>query len=444
LIEHWDGTFWSIVSSPNASINSSTSANNGNYLNSVTCISESDCWAVGYAYPNGTAETLIEHWDGTSWAILPSANPSNSYNSLTGITCVSASDCWAVGHSAATGSIQTLIEHWDGTMWAVVSSPNVTSTNYLSAVSCASSTDCWAVGYDLVDANPFNEQTLVEHWDGASWAVVNSPSATATTDNHLSAVTCMSASECWAVGQYIKPSGARVDQTLIELWDGNSWSIVSSANTSATYGNGLQAVACTSASQCWAVGWYSNGHTLQALTEFISPAVQLVNAVSRKAHGGAGVFDIDLTNGNGIECRSGGPNGDYTLVFTFANPLTSVDSASVTTGTGNISTSGMGPNPNQYTVNLTGVAGAEYVTVSLTNVTDSAGNFSSLVSVPMGVLIGDTTADKFVDSADIGLTKSQSGKAVNGSNFRADLNGDGFIDSADIAFAKSKSGTALR
>jgi len=55
----------------------------------------------------------------------------------------------------------------------------------------------------------------------------------------------------------------------------------------------------------------------------------------------------------------------------------------------------------------------------------------------------DVTADRFVDSADIGQTKSQSGKAVTSSNFREDLNSDGLVDSADISFAKSKSGTAL-
>lgn len=57
--------------------------------------------------------------------------------------------------------------------------------------------------------------------------------------------------------------------------------------------------------------------------------VPLGSVVSRKTHGDAGTFDVDLTNGNAIECRSGGASGDYTLVFTFANTLTSVAGASV-------------------------------------------------------------------------------------------------------------------
>ena len=443
LIEHWDGTVWSILTSPNASVDSSTTSNNGNYLNGVTCTSGSDCWAVGYAYPSDlVADTLIEHWDGTSWSIFASANPSTQHNVLNNVTCASAADCWAVGfYSADNVAIQTLTEHWDGTTWAVVASPNVTHTNRLSSVSCASSTDCWAVGYYLVDTNPYNDQTLVEHWDGTSWTIVTSPNATTNTPNDLNSITCVSASDCWAVGQYIKPS-SRVDQTLVELWDGNSWSIVSSANTSATYGNVLQAVTCTSASQCWAVGNYSDGHTLQALTEFIAP-VQLVNVVSRKAHGSVGTFDVDLplTSKPGIECRNGGTNGDYTLLFTFTNTLTSIGGASVTSGTGSVSTGNIDSNDtHNYIVNLTGVTNAQVITVSLTNVTDSAGNFSSAVPTSMDVLLGDVNGDGSVDLADVDKTKAEEGQGVTGANFREDVTVDGVIDCADVSVVETQSG----
>jgi hypothetical protein len=162
-------------------------------------------------------------------------------------------------------------------------------------------------------------------------------------------------------------------------------------------------------------------------------------------HGTVGTFGIDLplTGSPGVECRSGGANGDYTLVFTFANPLTTVDGATVTTGAGTVATSGIGPNPNQYVVNLTGVANAQTISVSVNAVTDSGGNFSASVSAFMSVLVGDTTDDGSVNSADIAQTKSGSGTAVTGSSFREDMTADGFINSADIALVKSKSGTAL-
>ena len=160
-------------------------------------------------------------------------------------------------------------------------------------------------------------------------------------------------------------------------------------------------------------------------------------AVSRKTHGSAGDFDVDLPlNGpEGIECRTGGPNGNHTIVVTFPGPVT-VGSAACGGQAATTSTNG-----SVVTVNCSGVPNAQNIAITLTNVSDgtNAGN----VSIPMGALVGDTTADRFVDSADISQTKSQSGKAVTASTFREDVNIDGFIDSADIAFVKSKSGTAL-
>ena len=173
--------------------------------------------------------------------------------------------------------------------------------------------------------------------------------------------------------------------------------------------------------------------------------VTLVETVSRKTHGSTGDFDLSLpvSAPYAIECRSGGANGDYMLVFTFSNPLTNVSSASVSSGAGSIASSNIGANAAEYIVNLTGVTNAQAVTVSLSNVQDLAGNQSASVTATMSVLLGDTSADGSVNSADIGQTKSQSGNLVSGSNFRQDVTVDGNINSADIGLVKSKSGTAL-
>src|SRR6476646_90508 len=247
LIEHWDGTSWAIVSSPN------TGTTDRNFLTGVTCASASECWAVGYYYNGSIIQTLIERWDGTSWAIVSSPNPApNSY--LNDVTCVSASDCRAVGYYYNGKAYQTLIERWDGTSWAIVSSPNTgaTQNNLLFPVTCVSASECWAVG-NYYNGSAY--QTLIERWDGTSWAIVTSPNTSATQENDLYGVTCGSASECWAVGYYYDDNF--LPRTLIERWDGNSWAIVSSPNTSTTQANFLQAVTCASASECWAVGAYS-------------------------------------------------------------------------------------------------------------------------------------------------------------------------------------------
>jgi len=165
--------------------------------------------------------------------------------------------------------------------------------------------------------------------------------------------------------------------------------------------------------------------------------VSPIGAVSRKTHGTVGAFDIDLplSGAEGIECRSGGPGSNYTVVVTFPGP---VSVASATCG-GQSATATR--NGSVVTVNCTGVPDQQSITINLTGVND--GTNIGNVSIPMGVLVGDTTADRAVDSADISQVKSQSGRAVTGSNFREDLNVDGAIDSADISLVKSKSGHGL-
>ena len=171
-----------------------------------------------------------------------------------------------------------------------------------------------------------------------------------------------------------------------------------------------------------------------------SVVMQLVSVVSQKSHGNAGTFNINLpvTGLPGIECRSGGATTGYTLVFTFTNNV-SVQGATLTAGTG--SADNFTVVANQVTVNLSGIESGQTIELTLINVSDGVN--SSDVQATMRVLPGDTNGDSFVDSADISQTKSQSGQAVTGSNFREDTNVDGFLDSADIGFVKSKSGMSI-
>jgi hypothetical protein len=287
-------------------------------------------------------------------------------------------------------------------------------------------------------------QTLIERWDGTSWAMVSSPNTSATQANLLLGVTCASASNCWAVGDYY--NGIAL-QTLIERWDGTAWSIVTSPNISTAQTNVLSGVTCVSASECWAVGYsYADNGVAQTLIEhYPVPPVQLNTVVSRKTHGGAGTFDIDLPlNGSGIECRNGGASGTYTMVFTFANTLASVGGASVTRGTGSVASNNIDSNDaHNYIVNLTGVTNAQRITVSLSNVADNAGDFSSAISASMGVLLGDVNASGRVDAADVSLVRQQTLQPVTSSNFREDINVSGRIDAADVSVARQQTLTSL-
>jgi hypothetical protein len=175
-------------------------------------------------------------------------------------------------------------------------------------------------------------------------------------------------------------------------------------------------------------------------------SLQLVDLVSRKTHGDAGTFDVHFAQPGriGVEPRSGGTNDEHAIIFTFSSPLLAVGGASVDCGT--IATSSLGPGANQYTVNLTGAGTCDgkYVSITLQDVIATDGTASlSVLSPPIGLLLGDTTGDRVVNSTDITQTKASSGANLGESSFRTDVNTDGFLNSTDIAFVKSRSGTAL-
>ncbi len=162
--------------------------------------------------------------------------------------------------------------------------------------------------------------------------------------------------------------------------------------------------------------------------------------VSRKFHGGT-PYDIalPLIGNSGIECRSGGATNDYQIVFSFPNAVTFA-LASVTAGTGAVSSSS-GNGTTTVTLDLTNVTNAQRITVTLANVND--GTTTGNVSVPMGVLLGDTNGNGAVNAGDVAQTKGQSGLAVTGSNFRTDVNANDSINAGDVSLVKSKAGTAL-
>ena len=157
LVEHWDGTQWNIVRSPNV-------GSNNNFLNSVTTVSVNDVWAVGTSTNNSHInKTLIEHWDGTQWSVVPSPNGGSSNNFLGEVSAASANDIWTVGAYNNTNNVSlTLIEHWNGSKWSIVPSPNFDlGNNYLTGLTVVSTNDVWAVG-GYANSGNIN-RTLIEH-----------------------------------------------------------------------------------------------------------------------------------------------------------------------------------------------------------------------------------------------------------------------------------------
>jgi hypothetical protein len=174
--------------------------------------------------------------------------------------------------------------------------------------------------------------------------------------------------------------------------------------------------------------------------------------VSRMTHGSiTPPFDINLpfTGTRGVECRNSASlgTGNYQLVFTFGNTLTSVGSVSATatspSGPQPVSSSGaIGTDAHTYIVNLTGVPNAQYTTVTLNTVLDSQNNTGN-ISATMGVLIGDVDANDVVDGNDVSGVQSHTRQSANGTNFRYDLDVNGVIDGNDVSTAQSHTRTGL-
>jgi hypothetical protein len=169
---------------------------------------------------------------------------------------------------------------------------------------------------------------------------------------------------------------------------------------------------------------------------------------SRKVHGGAGIFDVNLplTGTPGIECRTGGASNDYQIIVTFASAvvISGNPQAQVVSGTGIVGSGGTGNGGmvtvggNVVTIPLTSVANAQTINVTLFGVNGGAN-----IVIPMSVLVGDTNGNGAVNSGDVVQSKSRLGQTVDATNFRSDVNANGVINSGDIAQVKSLLGTGL-
>lgn len=276
LTDHWNGTAWAQATPPSYPTNDLVS------LDAVSAASPADAWAAGFTRAGTTGQPFptTAHWTGSSWTAVTPAQCTTggvavaSY--LLGVADASPSDAFAVGDctSQATG----YIERWNGTAWSMMSLPDPNTTNpgmtkSLSAISADSATDVWAVGEYTIVYTPtgIRYEPYSLHWNGSSWSVVAMPPVPGT-DGQLvyqfNAIDAISPGNVWAVGDSGDDVGVggTPTATLIEHYNGTSWSVVSSpAGGTAPY---LTGVAASSASDVWAVGYTTpaGGTAHQTLT----------------------------------------------------------------------------------------------------------------------------------------------------------------------------------
>ncbi len=292
---HWDGQALSPVTSPV-----------GGQLLGVSAISPTDVWVVGSTAPPHAhrVETLVLHWDGSRWSVVPSLNPGPIFNELSAVRALAANDVWAVGSSLdpATHRRKAMVLHWDGRRWSTVSVPAGVARNVLtsglaaldplsatsalavvrhkvhgiesdeilrwngrvwshtppffgaalSGVSSVSHDDQWAVGYYCTKNRcpPFD--TLALHWDGRRWfrAPTSSPG-----NSHLTSVSEASSTDVWAQGDACSGSCSS-PHSLTLRWDGRSWSKLRSPASPIRL---ISTVSPVSPTDAWAVGSAGQG-----------------------------------------------------------------------------------------------------------------------------------------------------------------------------------------
>jgi hypothetical protein len=230
-------------------------------LVAVSCSAPDSCMAVGtHSAPQ---VPVFAVWNGTTLTGGTIQPPPHSYQGveISGVSCVSASDCVAVGSYSygglATGGpapgarTRTLAEQWNGRGWQLLPTVDVSANDYLTAVSCVSAVDCTAVG-----ANQ-SQYPIAEQWNGSAWTAVSMPTVSIIGFMSLTGISCPAADACVAAGTYQGEPAA-------ERWNGSAWRLTLLPQPPVdNHSSQLTGISCVSASECVAVGWdaLADGYT---------------------------------------------------------------------------------------------------------------------------------------------------------------------------------------
>jgi hypothetical protein len=203
-----------------------------NGLNTVSCVSASDCWAFG---SDSNVNLLAEMWNGSTWTTK--SMPGDDAEVPWDVSCDSAGDCMLLGLDL--DDLSPFLDYWNGSTWTAVGLPGTAVS--LGSVSCVAGSNCVAVGEDFLDGS------VADWWNGSAWttetAMSNVPEG-----GSLSAVSCVTTSDCMAVGS----SGSALYTAFAERWNGSTWTEESMAQEDAS--TNPTSVTCTSATFCMATG----------------------------------------------------------------------------------------------------------------------------------------------------------------------------------------------
>jgi hypothetical protein len=273
MVYFWDGTAWT------AQTIATPAGSDGMWPQAVSCVTADSCIVVGYYYDTSTGifETLAESWNGSTWAIQPSANPpvtgTGSFAQLNAVSCATAGSCVTAGNyvstaGSAAGKSKLLAERLAAGKWTLLKAPAPSGAvvSDFEGVSCPAATRCTAVGFSASStASGSPASPLAEQWNGSTWAIQAVPSA-GTGLNELSAVSCPAVTDCTAVGNSAPPGQASTT-TLAEGWDGTTWAIQATPPLTGATSSELRGLSCTGPAACTAVGTQDSASGSDALAE---------------------------------------------------------------------------------------------------------------------------------------------------------------------------------
>lgn len=258
LFEKYSGGYWTVL----PGISGVTTGQ----LSGLSCVTTKFCMAVGTSTQTGNNETLVAEWNGSSWSLVTSPNeevngiPSSLANFLTSVSCTSTSFCMAVGDYTAptSGTLTDLGESWNGSSWSLLSPPTLGVGGTLTGVSCTGGgMFCAATGIYYPGGNSVQTGLLMT-WSGGSWTTTSGLASVWS----MSAVSCVSLTSCTAVGESLAPpiDGSSSDYPTGFVWNGSAWNQTMSTFADDGLFGGLSGISCSSATSCEAVGLnYDNG-----------------------------------------------------------------------------------------------------------------------------------------------------------------------------------------
>ena len=271
LAESWNGSEWHRQTTP------APPTGNGIELKGVACSSSTSCVAVGTSQTSlGSWSSLVEGWNGTEWSIKTSPNPEGAIAAeLLSVDCASSSVCIATGRFENSASQWlTLSENWNGTEWKLQTTPNPTgsSDSELRAVSCGSSASCASTGIQTPEGGEGNQSALSETWNGKAWTIraTPAPPAEGEESSFTGSLPCWRLLRlrevCTAAGGYVN-KGSGNSGVLIEAWNGTEWTLQAAPQPETGTKAHLHGVSCPSSKACWATGSYEAAGKVVSMAE---------------------------------------------------------------------------------------------------------------------------------------------------------------------------------